>query len=60
MNEAIEVISGKIIVVDDIIIFGKGETNYEAIQDHDENLLKLLKILQEKNIKLNSDKIKFK
>ena len=52
MNEEIEKIPGiRIVVVDDIIIFGKGEINKEAMQDYNENLLKLLRL---------QDKIKFR
>ena len=48
------------VIVDDILIVGRGQTKQDAILDHDQNLLDLLNRLQEKNVKLNPDKIKFK
>ena len=43
-------------IADDILIYGKGETLKDAMEDHDEKLLKLLQRCKERNIKLNKDK----
>jgi hypothetical protein len=42
-------------IADDIIIYGKGKTNEEALCDHDNNVLKLPERCQERNIKLNKE-----
>ena len=39
---------------------GYGETQEEAIEDHDSNLIKLLQRARETNLKLNKSKIKFR
>ena len=59
-DQCIEGLSGVYAVADDALITGKGETYEEAVKNHDENMLALLKQCQEKNIKLNKDKFKFK
>ena len=60
MNEIVEGLNGVKVIVDDILIVGRGQTKQDAILDHDQNLLDLLNRLQERNVKLNPDKIKFK
>eukprot|EP00795_Rhopilema_esculentum_P001040 gene1039-15368_t len=47
-------------VADDVLVTGRGETYEEAVKNHDMNMLALLKRCQQKNIKLNKDKFKFK
>eukprot|EP00795_Rhopilema_esculentum_P014832 gene14832-5949_t len=47
-------------VADDALVTGRGETYEEAVKNHDMNMLALLKRCQQKNIKLNKDKFKFK
>ena len=43
-----------------ILIYGAGTTEEEALQDHDKNLLQLMKRCKDKNIKLNKEKIKLR
>ena len=45
---------------DDIIVWGKGSTDQEASEDHDNNLRKLLQICREVNLKLNREKVELK
>eukprot|EP00112_Aurelia_sp_Birch-Aquarium-sp1_P000710 Seg1069.4 transcript_id=Seg1069.4/GoldUCD/mRNA.D3Y31 product="putative protein K02A2.6" protein_id=Seg1069.4/GoldUCD/D3Y31 len=59
-DQCIEGLSGVYAVADDALITGRGATYEEAVKNHDENMLALLKRCQEKNIKLNKDKFKFK
>ena len=47
-------------IVDDILVVGRGKTQEEAEVDHDRNMVHLMKRLREKNIKLNVKKMKFK
>ena len=42
---------------DDILVYGSGETDEEAYQDHDKNLRLLMERCKEKDLKLNPDKI---
>ena len=45
------------VIADDILVFGSGETDEEAYQDHDKNLRRLMERCKEKGLKLNPDKI---
>lgn len=51
---------GVINIADDIIMVGHGESLADAHVDHDKTVFELLKRLSQHNLKLNSDKIKFK
>ena len=51
---------GSKVIVDDILVIGKGATYEEAIIDHDRKIHQLFKRLEEKNITLNKDKCNFK
>ena len=59
-DQCIEGLCGVYAVADDALITGKGATYEEAVKNHDNNMLALLNRCQEKNIKLNKDKFKFK
>ena len=60
LDQAIENLPGVKTIVDDILIYGEGETQEEAIRDHDQKLLKLLQRCREKGITLNKEKFKMK
>ena len=53
-------LEGVVNVADDIIVVSRGESLAEATLDHDHTVLDLLHRLSQHNIKLNTDKIKFK
>ena len=57
MNDALGDIQGIKIFIDDILVFGQGETLEKAILDHDAKIIKLFDRLKKLNIKLNPDKI---
>ena len=42
MHEAVEGLEGVHVVVDDILVCGKGDDEESAIKDHDEKVLKLM------------------
>ena len=42
------------------LLFGEGDTETEALADHDKNMHALMLRCKEKNLKLNFDKVKFK
>jgi len=53
-------LDGVLCVADDIIVFGVGETNEQATQDHDKKFVKLLERCREVGIRLNRDKLKLR
>lgn len=57
-NEIIQGLDGVYVMADDILIVGRGETNEEAVRDHNRNLEMLLVRLRSSNLKLNKDKVK--
>ena len=59
-HEAVEGLPGVISVHDDILVYGEGDTEHEAMVDYDKNMRALLERCKEKNITLNEDKIQLK
>ena len=57
MMECLDGLEGIQIVADDILVFGKGDTDEEANVDNDKNLEKLLIRCRERNLKLNKEKM---
>ncbi|KAK7095117.1 hypothetical protein V1264_002767 [Littorina saxatilis] len=60
MDEAVQGLPGVFAVHDDIIVWGKGDTDEEASVDHDRNVQSLLQRCREKNVKLNKQKVELK
>ena len=58
LNQALEDLKGVLPIHDEILIYGAGATEEEALQDHDRNLLQLMQRCKDKNIKLTKEKIK--
>ena len=59
LTEAMAGLQGVMIVADDILIYGKGETTEDATQDHNKNLQRLLERAESINLKLNKEKCRF-
>ena len=59
-HQVVEGLPGVLSIHDDILLFGEGETYEEAHRDHDEKLEKLMKQCQERNVKLNKEKMKLR
>ena len=59
-HEALEGLQGTEVIVDDILVYGQGETMEEAIRDHDEKLVKVLERARAVGLKLNKDKLKLR
>ena len=57
VNDVLSGLPGVKVIADDILVFGSGETDEEAYQDHDKNLRRLMERCKEKGLKLNPDKI---
>ena len=60
MEDALENLDGIVICADDVLIYGSGETDRAAEEDHDRKLAALLRRCEEKNLKLNKEKFVFK
>ena len=60
VNQALEGLSGVLNIADDILVYGVGNSEQEAVADHNRNLQTLLKRCRERNIALNRDKLKLK
>lgn len=60
LNEALEGLDGVRTIADDIIVFGVGHTDDEAVVDHDCKLLALLERCRQRHIRLSKDKMRFK
>ena len=58
MCEALEGLSGIAIMADDILVFGSGDSQEDAIMDHDKNLQQLLERCRNKNLKINKEKMR--
>ena len=49
-----------IVIADDILVFGEGDNDKEAMNDHEENLKMLLERCRLKDIKINRNKVKLR
>ena len=59
-HEIIEDLEGVAVIADDYLIFGCGDTDEEAIKDHDRHLRNFLQRSREVNLKLNRKKAKLR
>lgn len=57
-NEIVQDLDGVFAMADDILVVGRGETDEEALNDHNKNWERLLIRLKQENLKLNRDKVK--
>ena len=57
---ALEGLPGQKAIADDILVFGAGDTEEEALIDHDRNLREVFNRCRQKGIKLNAEKIQFR
>ena len=60
MHEVIEGLEGVEVVADDFVTVGFGDTEEEAIANHDQNLKAFLQRCEERNLKLNYAKLKLR
>ena len=60
LEGAIAGLKGVCTIVDDMIVWGEGDTLEKAQEDHDENLQALMRRCQQKGIKLNREKFKYR
>ena len=57
---ALEGLPGQKAIADDILVFGAGDADEEALKDNDRNLQEVFSRCRQKGIKLNSEKIQFR
>ena len=60
LNQELEGLEGIKAIADDILIYGEGETDEEAVADHDRKLKTMLERCRERGLKLNINKMKLK
>jgi len=60
MYKLIEGMSHVDVVADDVVVVGYGETQEQAKQDHDKNLMAFLQLCQDCGLKLNIEKFTLK
>ena len=60
LDQVIEGIQGTARIADDILVWGNGETEQQALIDHDQNLEMLLERAQAKGLKMNAQKLKYR
>ena len=57
-HEVLEGLHGVKVIADDILVYGCGKTQDQAVKDHDAYLIELLKCAQKVILKLNKKKLK--
>lgn len=57
LHEKLDDLPGVVLIHDDVLVMGHGETYEEAVNDHDKNLLRLLDRAKQVNLKLNKSKM---
>ena len=57
LQEKLADLPGVVVVRDDILVMGYGDSQEEAMKDHDDNLVKLLQRARQANLKLNKSKM---
>ena len=60
LDEAVQGLKGVTRIVDDLLIWGEGDSDEEAVADHDRNILALVKRAEQRNIKLKAEKLQFR
>lgn len=60
LHEKLDDLPGVIVIRDDVLVTGHGETYEEAVEDHDQNLVRLLDRAKQVNLKLNKAKMKLR
>ena len=48
------------VIIDDIIAVGYGDTDSEALLNHDQNVVRLLERAKQVHLKLNKNKVKLR
>ena len=57
MHELIKGLVGVEVIADDFVVVGRGQSDAEAVWDHDKNMQALLQRCEERGVRLNADKL---
>ena len=57
LHEKLDDLPGVVVLRDDVLVMGYGDSQEEAVKDHNENLVRLRQRAREVNLKLNKSKI---
>lgn len=60
LQECLADLPGVKVIRDDILVVGCGDTDSEALVNHDQNVIRLLERAKQVNLKLNKNKVKFR
>ena len=60
LQECLAHLSGVKVIRDDILVVGCGDTDSEALVNHDQNVIRLLERAKQVNLKLNKNKVKLR
>ena len=60
LQECLADLRGVKVIRDDILVVGYGETDAEALIDHERNVIRLLERARQVNLKLNKSKVKLR
>ena len=60
LQECLADLSGVKVIRDDILVVGCGDTDSEALVNHDQNVIRLLERAKQVNLKLNKNKVKLR
>ena len=60
LQECLTDLPGVKVIRDDILVIGCGDTDSEALVNHDPNVIRLLERGKQVNLKLNMNKVKFR
>ncbi|XP_054289748.1 uncharacterized protein K02A2.6-like [Macrosteles quadrilineatus] len=58
VHEELEGLKGIFTIADDVVVYGSGDTDEQALEDHNKNLHALLERARQRNIKFNMNKCK--
>jgi len=58
LHTVLDGLDGTQVIADDILVYGVGETEEEARENHDDNILQVMKRIRDNGVKLNRDKMK--
>ena len=60
IQECLTDLLGLKVIRDDILVLGCGDTDFEALVNHDQNVIRLLERAKQVNLKLNNNKVKLR
>lgn len=60
LDQALAGLNGCKAIADDILVFGCGANDDEAVRDHDKTLIALLQRCRDKGVKLNREKLQLR